>query len=1465
MNKLSELFFEQTEKIVDKWEQYLGVYDAEFFSIISSGKPIRLLEIGVQNGGSLELWEKYLPPGSYITGVDIEEKCGSLKFESPNISVHVLDAADPYAAPNLFAGQIFDVIIDDGSHISSDIIATFGLMYPFLALGGKYVIEDLECSYYKTHEGGLRYPRSSIEWLKGLVDVVNADHIQPEDARLSDAGEITLKYRKSVGRITFYDSVAVIEKLPALKDRPFRRMLSGQQSSVVPAFELLARQPQSVYGPMFYGAAAAKEMDGAIVSAYEAARAALAGAESSAAAMRSALEGDLERSKRTTASLYEILAVKDAHIATLNADLAWRRGLMAEQDAALQALGAVRSENEQLAFRVKALFSLIAILEAQGTPMTAWSAGAVKFSIRSRVERPGPGLSPGEMRARAASQQIDALKMRSALLASAALDEKYRVRALALGARLLTRRVERYAALIRQFQALLGRPLRLRAWQRLRRMLRPADRHESLVGAPLPDPVTLDGEDVALLADSGLFDPAFYRDSNPDVASSDADPLEHFLASGGIEGRDPNVRFGTEEYWAENPDVAEARVNPLVHFVQSGAREGRPFRSSRATGGDAAFEPSDAAAIQSVRSSRLLGGTAPSEEETYNIIQSSGLFDPIYYAAANPDLDARDQDLLLHYVSKGWKEGRDPSATFKATFYRDTYMHSSEASLDPVLHFIVFGAVVDLPTSPEAFEYRAEGDIDFRDVDVAVALIAQSRLFDADQYRALRPDLGALEGDEIRHYVLSGAAERLDPCADFSTSAYVGAYPDVPAAGINPFLHFILYGAKEGRLPKPAAPPREGLEGGQFASSSPEADLIRESGLFDDEWYRAHYDDVRTSGADPFVHFMRHGLAEGRKPNAMFEPVWYRTFYADVEAAGAIPLLHYVQWGAFEGRSPCAGFDGQWYLEQNPDVVSSGENPLKHYMRIGRQEGRLPFDPDAAYRELVLRDRQLLVVERDELLRHVEMMQISPRFVIFIEGSDAALRARTRESVARQLYPKHEVLAAERISDLGEVARHGGDAYLLWLSEGDLLHERALYEFANEINADPMVDLLYGDEDRMSGDQRTDPFFKPDWSPDYLESLNYIGAAGCFRMRDAWEDLVGALSCYDFVLRFTERHSRAAHLRKVLCHVHRQAILSGDTGLMVSSEKALLRRLERTGRRASVQPIVPGRACFDVKSQSGYRPLVSIVVPTAGRSATIRGASLDLLSNCIEKIEATSTYPNIEFVIVDNGDLGAERADALERRGCKRVTFTEPKFNVAKKLNLGAREASGELLLLLNDDVEPLVPDWIERLVEHFEKDHVGVVGSKLLYPDFTTQHVGVVLNAGIPDHVRRLQPRSDDGYFFSTSAARNFVAVTGACMMTRASTFSDVGGYTEALAINYNDVDYCLKVIESGKTIVYAPKSELIHFESQSREARMDADEITFFEERWAHYAAGDPFYNERTLTVASPTFEIANNPRRI
>ena len=525
-------------------------------------------------------------------------------------------------------------------------------------------------------------------------------------------------------------------------------------------------------------------------------------------------------------------------------------------------------------------------------------------------------------------------------------------------------------------------------------------------------------------------------------------------------------------------------------------------------------------------------------------------------------------------------------------------------------------------------------------------------------------------------------------------------------------------------------------------------------------------------------------------------------------------------------------------------------------------------------------EKKRLKTELPEINRHIDVMIHKPIFTIVIDtrqsldGWEASF-----ESIRKQIYPHHELRALVNAGtelptslEQGAKALHGisfsnisGD-FIVFIECGQSLSSNALYEFANAINHDPDLDLIYGDEDHLSvTGERCDPFHKPDWSPDYLETFNYIKFPSCFRttiVRGCFDNA----HLYDLALKFTERTAKIRHVAKILGH---QAKRKGDEDTLESESAkditALQGRLNRTGRQGTVREHKLHSGCYDIQIILKREPLVSIIIPTAGKVVTVGDRQIDLITNIAHQIRNQSTYKNIEIVVVDNGDLSERQQQTLSDKGCRLITYNEPIFNVSKKLNLGASIANGELLLLMNDDIEIILPSWIERMVEHFEKPHVGVVGAKLLYPNGLTQHVGVVHNNGDPDHVRRRQPKEEAGYYFSTCGARNFMAVTGAVMMTLSSTYRLVGGYSEELAVSFNDADYCLKVGEVGLWIVYAAGAELIHMESLSCVRSLDMRELAWYHKRWAQQLTYDPYYNEKFLSIAPPTFVPRVNQRML
>jgi len=604
----------------------------------------------------------------------------------------------------------------------------------------------------------------------------------------------------------------------------------------------------------------------------------------------------------------------------------------------------------------------------------------------------------------------------------------------------------------------------------------------------------------------------------------------------------------------------------------------------------------------------------------------------------------------------------------------------------------------------------------------------------------------------------------------------------------------------------------------------------------------------------------------------------YETQREDVQRVFANICTLPLEVGFCSSPSLSIGIHSLWI-----DVLDEDANwiPIHRSFLFRKPQNRFKKVKRAlSYQDWIYLEQNKIDLELTEIEQHIELMIHKPKFSVIIDTrqnltdwEDGLL------SVRKQIYHNYEVFVqVNAISDFplslatdvkpfldANLIHISGD-YIVFIQSGQQLARNALYEFANVINQAPETDLVYGDEDCVNDSGvRTNPFYKPDWSPDYLETFNYIGFTACFRSSIAIGCLTNTDS-YDFVLRFTERTTKIYHLAKILGH--KQNFKNDNEEIKRVSKKniaSLKERIQRTGRQGTVSQHQSHPGCYDIQLSLKRQPLISIIIPTAGKVVTVGERQIDLISNVIDQIRSQSTYKNIEIIVVDNGDLSENQYQEITHQACKRITYTDSVLNISKKLNLGASIAEGEFLLLMNDDIEIITSNWIERMLEHFEKPHVGVVGAKLLYPDKRIQHAGVAHNNGNPDHVRRLYPRDEAGYFFSTCGVRNFMAVTGAAMLTSAKTYHSVGGYSEELAVSYNDTDYCLKVREVGLSIVYAPKVELIHMESQSRVASADFREVLWYQKRWAEQIIFDNYYNEHFLTVASPTFVPHINSREI
>jgi GT2 family glycosyltransferase len=418
--------------------------------------------------------------------------------------------------------------------------------------------------------------------------------------------------------------------------------------------------------------------------------------------------------------------------------------------------------------------------------------------------------------------------------------------------------------------------------------------------------------------------------------------------------------------------------------------------------------------------------------------------------------------------------------------------------------------------------------------------------------------------------------------------------------------------------------------------------------------------------------------------------------------------------------------------------------------------------------------------------------------------------------------------------------------FVLVLDAADELAPEALYELALAVEGCSEADLVYGDEDRRDGGgRRYDPLFKPGWSPDLLLSVDYIGRAAAYRrsvvLDTGWPGSAGAaVTTYDLALRVAERSRAVAHAPAIVLHAGRfPSPLDADAGAARAALQDALARRGVVGRVEPVRPELP-RPVHAVRYALRASPLVSLVMPTRDKAPVLRA--------CVESIASRSTWARRELLVVDNGSRRREALRYLRRladRPGVRVLRDERPFNWSALNNAAARQAQGEVLLFVNNDLEVISPDWIEALLEHALRPEVGAVGARLLYPRGTLQHAGVVLGIGVAEHAFKHLPRDAPGRGGLPHAIRDVSAVTGACMMVRREVFERVGGFDEGFPVAYNDVDFCLRLRQAGLLVVYTPCAELYHHESVTRGPAHPPEDEARMWRRWRPVLVDDPYYS--------------------
>ena len=488
------------------------------------------------------------------------------------------------------------------------------------------------------------------------------------------------------------------------------------------------------------------------------------------------------------------------------------------------------------------------------------------------------------------------------------------------------------------------------------------------------------------------------------------------------------------------------------------------------------------------------------------------------------------------------------------------------------------------------------------------------------------------------------------------------------------------------------------------------------------------------------------------------------------------------------------------------------------------------------------------------------------------DASDAEHDAVKR--IVEEYQAKNQRIVYKKIENKGIAANTNAAAslatgdYLALADHDDILAPHAMYTMGKAIlqlreRGEP-DGFLYSDEALFSKSIQRPivAHFKPDYAPDYLLCCNYICHLAVFQ-KALWDAVGGERpECdgsqdHDLFLRLIEQVGGAAHVPQVLYYwrVHAGSTSGGTEAkpyVAAAAKKALADHLARTGRTGTVEDgLFP--STYRVKWDIEGDPKVSILIPNKDHT--------DDLEKCLQSIWKKTTWDNYEVIVIENNSTDPATFAYYEKAkqrydGLKVVTYPEKGFNFSGINNFGRKAAAGDYLLLLNNDVEVRNGDWLTELLRQCaHKGGAALCGAMLYYPDETLQHAGVITGlGGYAGHSHKYKQKGGSGYLFRIATVQDFSAVTGACLLVKASVYDEVGGLDEQFAVAFNDVDFCLRVRDAGCRIAWTPYAELTHYESKSRggdekdpakAARFAAEQQRLYTIHGKENILDDPYYN--------------------
>lgn len=506
----------------------------------------------------------------------------------------------------------------------------------------------------------------------------------------------------------------------------------------------------------------------------------------------------------------------------------------------------------------------------------------------------------------------------------------------------------------------------------------------------------------------------------------------------------------------------------------------------------------------------------------------------------------------------------------------------------------------------------------------------------------------------------------------------------------------------------------------------------------------------------------------------------------------------------------------------------------------------------------------------DEMIGSVLAQTYQNWELCLADGSDQShneVEARCREYLA-----KEKRIVYKRLEKNEGIAGNTNQCFAMATGEyiglfdhDDVIHPSALYEYVKVIN-EQGADYIYCDETTFKGDSIDNMItlhFKPDFAPDNLRANNYICHFSVFSRvllegTELFRSGFDGSQDHDMILRLTTNAKKVVHVPKLMYYwrSHKQSVasdISAKPYAIAAAKGAVADHLTRCGfKNFEIKSTRAFDTIFEIKYEILSEDKISILIPNKDHVEDLR--------RCIDSIKERTTYSNYEIIIIENNSEDKATFDyykTLEKQENITVVIYKGSFNYASINNFGAGFATGEYLLLLNNDTQVISMNWLENMLMYAQRPDVGAVGAKLYYSDRTIQHAGVVIGLGAhrtAGHTHYKINYDNLGYMGKLCYAQNVSAVTGACLMVKKSIYDTLGGLDERFQIALNDVDFCLRIREQGYLNIFTPFAELYHFESASRgvdiidaaKAQRYEEESALFRERWKKVLEkGDPYYN--------------------